>query len=450
MRTPRVIIAGVSSGSGKTTAVCAILSLLKQNNADVRACKCGPDYIDPMFHRKVTGVPCAGLDPFFCDGDLLKYLLCKNAGERVTVIEGVMGYYDGTGKTGTDNSTFTVAGKTDSPVILVVDGKGSSSSILAVIEGFLKFTDDSRIKGVLLNRVSKMNYANVRRLMADRFGDKIVPVGYMPELPEDCRIPSRHLGLVTADEITDLSRRIGRTAALCRETIDINALLFVADTAPELIYKAPKIKRYGKIKLAVAYDNAFCFYYGDTLDMFREMGADIEFFSPLDDMPVPDGSDGLIIGGGYPELYADRLESNTKAKESVKKAVLSGMPVIAECGGFQYLGKELDGKEMCKALGHSSYDTGGLVRFGYVTLTSKKDGLFGAAGTELKAHEFHYRDSTDNGNGFTAKKPNGKEWECAVYTDTLYAGYPHLFLMSNISAAESFYEKCLEYKENKR
>lgn len=450
MKIPRIMIAGVSSGSGKTTAVCTVLSLLKRENIAVKACKCGPDYIDPMFHKTVTGVPCANLDPFFCGEDLLGYLLCKNAGESITVIEGVMGYYDGTGKTGSENSTYTVAKRTGTPVVLVVDAKGASASLLATVEGFLNYAPDSGIKGVLFNRISKMNYENVTRLMKDRFKDTVIPVGYIPELPEPCRIPSRHLGLVTAAEIGDLTERINKTAELCRETVDIKAMLSLADRASELMFTAPPIKRYGRIRLAVAYDRAFCFYYDDTLKAFEEAGAEIRYFSPLSNEPVPKDCDGLIIGGGYPELYANELEANAISKQSVSAAISSGMPTVAECGGFQYLGKELDGREMCGVLSHSSSDAGHLVRFGYVTLRSKKDGLFGKAGTELRAHEFHYWDSTDKGNGFTARKPNGREWECAVYTDTLYAGYPHLFLPSNPEAFENFCKKCLAYKENKK
>lgn len=449
MKLPRILIAGTSSGSGKTTAACALLSLIRRRGLSVKACKCGPDYIDPMFHKTLSGVPCTNLDPFFCDGNLLKYLLCDNSGEQITVIEGVMGYYDGTSRNGTDNSTFTVAEKTDTPAILVVDAKSSGASLLAAVEGFLHFVPDSRIKGVLFNRISPMNYKNITALMHDRFGGAVIPAGYIPLLPEECRIPSRHLGLVTAAEIKDIKERLQKTADLCEPTVDLDAVLAIADKASELEFTAPAVKRFESINIAVARDKAFCFYYDSTLKMLERMGANLNYFSPLADEPVPMDSDGLLIGGGYPELYLDKLESNVHSKESICKAVSSGMPTIAECGGFQYLGRELDGHRMCALLEHSSSRTDHLVRFGYITLTSHKNGIFGPAGTEFCAHEFHYWDSTDNGDAFTARKPNGREWECAVMTDTLYAGYPHLFLPANISAAEEFYKKCLEYKESR-
>ena len=449
MNVPRILIAGTSSGSGKTTAVCTVLTLLKRRRVKVNACKCGPDYIDPMFHTAVLGVPSANLDPFFCDGALLRRLLCENAGEDLTVIEGVMGYYDGTGEDGTDNSTFTVAKKTDSPVILVIDGKGASASLLAQIEGFLQYKENSRIRGVLFNRITGGTYAYLTKLMHSRFGDRVQPVGYIPAFSEKYAIPSRHLGLVTAGEIADLNEKINAVADLCSETIDLDRLLSIAAAAADIAYQPPQIPRFDAVKIAVAKDSAFCFYYKDTLRLLETMGAQLKFFSPLQNEPVPADAAGLLLGGGYPELYAQQLEKNTAAKESVCRAVRSGMPTVAECGGFQYLGKTLEGRAMCGALPHESANAGKLVRFGYVTLTAKTENLFGPVGMVLKGHEFHYYDSTDNGESFTAVKPNGKTWDCVVSTPTLYAGYPHLFLPANTAAAETFYRKCLNYKENR-
>lgn len=445
---PRVLIAGTSSGSGKTTAVCAILTLLKRRGIGVTACKCGPDYIDPMFHESVLGIPSANLDPFFCDENLLRSLLAESGGE-MTVIEGVMGYYDGTGDDGTDNSTYTVAAKNDTPVILVVNAKGASTSLLAVIEGFLRFVPDSRICGVILNNITAMTYAMLKKQMDKRFAGRIRAVGYIPKLPEDCILGSRHLGLITAAEIGDLREKLEKIADLCAQTIDLDALYEIAQTAELLDYTPPVIPKLPPVKLAVARDSAFCFYYKDTLKLFETMGAELVSFSPLADELIPSDADGLLLGGGYPELYADALERNETSRESIRRAIESGMPTIAECGGFQYLGRTLEGKQMCGVLQHDSVNTGKLVRFGYITLTSHSNGLFGKAGSTFRGHEFHYYDSTDNGNGFTAVKQNGRSWDCAVYTDTLYAGYPHLFLPANIPAAEAFYHKCLAYKEKK-
>ena len=447
MKCPRVLIAGTSSSSGKTTAVCAILSLLKRRGIGVKACKCGPDYLDPTFHESVTGVPCTNLDPFFSDANHLRYLLNENAGERLTVIEGVMGYYDGTGETGTENSSYSVAQSIEAPVVLVVPARGTSISALALIEGFLNYFKQSRIVGVLFNGTTEATYSDLRKRILDRFGERIVPVGYIPKLADDCLIPSRYLGLVSAGEIRDIRVRLERIADICEKTINVEAIISIADSACELSFETPQIKKYPGIRIAVAKDSAFFFYYHDFLHLLEKMGAEIRYFSPLADEKVPEDCHGLLLGGGYPELYAQQLEDSLKSRQSVADAVRSGMPTIAECGGFQYLGQKLCGKTMCGVLGHESSDCGRLVRFGYVTLTSKKDGLLGKAGTVLKGHEFHYFDSTDNGADFTARKVSGKAWDCVVTTETLYAGYPHLYLPSSMEAVEAFYSKCLEYKE---
>ncbi|MGN1074877.1 MAG: cobyrinic acid a,c-diamide synthase, partial [Eubacteriales bacterium] len=211
---PRVLIAGTASGSGKTTAVCAVLSLLKRRGVRVSSCKCGPDYIDPMFHKTVLGVDCTNLDPFFCDGNLLRVLLAESGGE-LCVAEGVMGYYDGTGPDGMQNSTYSVARETRTPVVLVVNGKGASASLLATVEGFLQYAADSMICGVIFNNVTAMTFANLKRLTEARFAGKIRAVGYIPRLPEDCILESRHLGLVTAGEIENLTEKLDRIAGCC-------------------------------------------------------------------------------------------------------------------------------------------------------------------------------------------------------------------------------------------
>lgn len=473
---PRVIIAGTNSGSGKTTVTCALLSLLKRRGVQVRACKCGPDYIDPMFHEHVLSVSSTNLDPFFCSEDMLKYLLKNNAGGDITVIEGVMGYYDGAGSDGTDYSTYSVSRMTGTSVILVVDAKGAAASLLAVIEGFLKFREDSRIAGVIFNRASKMTYAYLKKMMYDRFQGVVIPVGYIPVLPAECTLESRHLGLVTAGEIEELDKKIEKITDIVEETLefDIEEIMKIARTAdhmPEelswsigncdrkahhkkcgeaaIIYDpgGMVIPAREKIRIAVARDEAFCFYYRDTLELLKRMGAEITIFSPLKNEPVPEGACGLLIGGGYPELHAKELEANTVSRESIFKAVKDGIPTIAECGGFQYLGKSIDGRKMCGVLDFESKRKEKLVRFGYIELHCRERGLFGEADVKIRGHEFHYYDSTDNGTDCTAEKVNGKKYDCCFYTDTLYAGYPHLYLASDPEAAEHFYTKCLEYQQ---
>ena len=412
---PRILFAGTSSGCGKTTAVCAVLALMERRGLAPSAAKCGPDYIDPMFHETVLGVPSSNLDPFFCGGNLLRTALARAAGEPA-VIEGVMGYYDGTGEDGTENSTYTVARETGTPVILVVSGRGAYASLLAVIEGFLNFVPSSGIRGVLFSNVTAMTFAGLKQLTEARFGGKISVVGYIPRLPDDCLFTSRHLGLVTPAEIAGLRDKLSKIADLCEKTVDIDAVLALAGSAEPLKYEPPAAKCLPPVTIALAKDAAFCFVYPDTLRLLEEMGAEILPFSPLDDEPVPEPADGLLLPGGYPELYAGRLEENTVFRESVRRAVLSGMPTIAECGGFQVLGKALDGHEMCGVLPHESRNTGKLVRFGYCTLTAGSDGLLGPAGTTLPAHEFHYYDSTDGACRTVFGGVDNQGHECREHT----------------------------------
>ena len=462
---PRILIAAPSSGSGKTTATCAILTLLRRRGIGVAACKCGPDYIDPMFHESVLGIPSANLDSFFCDGNLLRCLLAEN--DELAVIEGVMGYYDGSNSKAADNnsdsdmptdskalgysyySSYTVARETRTPVVLVIDGKGVCASLIALLEGFVNFVPDSQIRGVIFNNLTASTYSILKKLTEARFGDRVEPLGYIPKLPDKCMLGSRHLGLVTAAEVFDLREKLDKIADLCAATLDIERLIEIAEAANELEFTPPEIVSHKPIKLALARDKAFCFYYKDTLALLTKMGAEIVGFSPLANEPLPD-ADGLYLGGGYPELYADRLQANTRTRDSIYAAVKSGMPTIAECGGFQYLGRTLEGRGMCGVLTHDTNNTGKLVRFGYVDLISRVDSLFGPAGTHLRAHEFHYYDSSDNGDGFDAVKPSGRSWRAGVLTERLYAGYPHLWLYSNLGVAESFYRKCLEYKAEKQ
>ena len=449
MNVNRVLFAGVKSGCGKTTAVCIILSLLKKRGINVKAFKCGPDYIDPMFHRAVLDIPSRNLDPFFSDSKELVSLLSENRDADISVIEGTMGYYDGTGEHGCDNSTYTVAKETKTPVILVIDASGSFTSLLAQIEGFARYMKESCICGVLFNKMKSSVYPRIKKLLDERFKGGIVSVGYIPPLPKSCTIPSRHLGLFTPDEINDMQYIVDMMCRICSISIDIDSIILMSLHASGLMPVIEQISSFESINIAVAYDQAFCFYYYDTLRLFEKMGANLLYFSPLLNEAVPSQADALLLGGGYPELYSELLEINMKTKISIQKSVFDGMPVIAECGGFMYLGKTLSNCEMCSLLPCESYKTDKLVRFGYIDISSKSDGLFGPEGTVIKAHEFHYYDCEDSGNSFSAKKPDGKSWECSFYGDTLYAGFPHLYLNSNISAAKSFYQKALEYRKRK-
>ena len=450
---PRVLVAGTSSGSGKTTAVCAVLTLLKRRGLRPVALKCGPDYIDPMFHRTVTGTDSANLDPFFFDDDTMKALLAENGeGHDIAVIEGVMGFYDGTGDDGGENSTYSVARRTGSPVVLVMDGRGASTSLLASLSGFLDFMPENGIAGVLLSRVSPHTYRTLARIAERRFEGRVRMLGYLPKLPEELALGSRHLGLVTAAEIDDLREKLCRTADILSETIDIDGILEIAASAPSVSFAPPAVSAavFPPVRIAVARDRAFCFYYADNFRFLERLGAELVFFSPLTDRSLPEGCAGLYLGGGYPELYKERLSDNAQMRASVLSALDAGMPCVAECGGFLYLGKQLDGAAMVGALASAGENTGHLVRFGYVTLTAKRDGLLLRAGESIRAHEFHYYDSTECGGDFRAERQNGAAWDCIVTRENLHAGYPHIHFFANPAAAENFIAACKKYREKEK
>ena len=441
---PRILIAGTNSGCGKTTFVSGLLTALKRREKDLRAFKCGPDYIDPMFHASALGVPCRNLDLQFFDENTLRFSLAKNGGS-LSVIEGVMGYYDGVGMT-TRASSYAVAMASDTPAVLVVDARGAAHSVLAVIGGFLNLHPKSHIRGVILNRCSAMLYPRMKQAIADQFGGAVLPLGYLPVM-KDCTLESRHLGLITAQEMTDLQEKLEALADQIEKSVDIPALCALAASAPELSWEPVALPEEGPpLRIAVARDNAFCFYYEDNLDLLRSLGAELVPFSPIADAALPENIRGLYLGGGYPELYAESLSENQSMKDSIRQALEAGLPCIAECGGFMYLTQSIAGQPMVGALEGECFNTGKLTRFGYVTLQSKKDNLLCKAGDEIAAHEFHHWDCTAPGDSFTAKKTTGKQWDCAVSSPTLYAGYPHFHFYSNPAFAEGFIDTCIKEK----
>ena len=438
---PRLILAGTNSGCGKTTVTCAVLQALVNRGLSVAAAKCGPDYIDPMFHSRIIGAKSANLDPFFFDGQTLRFLLAQNAaGCDITVIEGVMGYYDGLSLTSARASTYELAQKTLCPVVLVVNARGAALSVLATVRGFMDFLPDSRICGVILNGCTAMTYAPLARELETRLG--IRACGFLPNLP-DCVLASRHLGLVTAAEVADLRQIMQRLAAEAEKTIELDVLLALARQAPAADAAPPPLPAPGApVRIGVARDNAFCFYYADSLGLLRELGAELVPFSPIADCALPDGLDGLYLGGGYPELYAAQLSENASMRSSVRAALAAGLPCIAECGGFMYLTDSLAEYPMAGLLPGRCFDAGRLTRFGYVTLRANRDNLLCRAGQSIPAHEFHRWDAEQTGSAFTATKPSGKSWPCVFATESLYAGYPHFHFYANPSFAVRFLDAC--------
>lgn len=457
---PRVLIAAAASGSGKTVCACGMMYALKEQGIRLVSGKCGPDYIDPMFHREVLGVDAQNLDLFFCRQEVLRELFvqhCKEA--QLAVIEGVMGYYDGMGIDTDQGSSYDVARALETPVILVVPCKGSALSAAALLKGMIEFRKDSNIQGILLNRVSEMLYPRMKQMIEtqlSKVGHEIPVIGYMPEHPA-FDLESRHLGLVTPEETKGLKQQLQEAGEILKKTIDWDTFLAIANSAPEMEEYTfeNRTAAAGEIPIAVARDEAFCFYYKDNLELLKKLGCKLIPFSPLRDPVLPKEVQGLIVGGGYPEEHAKALSENKSMLESIRKAIEDGMPCHAECGGFLYLHAGLEDREgnsypMAGVFSGKAFPKGKLVRFGYVNLTAQEDGIFLKKGETLRGHEFHYWESTENGNDVKAEKPDGKRaWECIHMRGALFAGFPHISYGSNRMFAERFVTQARRYGKRK-
>ena len=424
------LLAAPRSGSGKTTMTCALLMALKRRGCAPCAFKSGPDYIDPMFHRAVLGVESRSLDLFFSAPETVRTLYARGAaGHGAAVCEGAMGFYDGLGGVSDRASAWHLADTLDLPVLLVVEPKGQSLTLAAELKGLNSFRTPSHIAGILLNNCTARMHALLAPMLEEETGLPVL--GFLPKLPEAV-IGSRHLGLYTAAEVENLQQKLALLADAAEEHIDWPRLLALCEKEPPALPVQPETPP-ARVRIAVAQDEAFCFTYAETLEAFRDAGAEVVFFSPLRDTALPENIGGLYLPGGYPELHARELSENTSLLREIKQKIESGLPTAAECGGFLYLGQSLTDAEgqswpMVGVLPGEAKDAGRLVRFGYATLSADSDSLLFRAGESFPIHEFHHWDSTANGVALAAKKPvGGAEWRCGSVNEHFYAGFPHLY-----------------------
>ena len=464
----RILISAASSGSGKTTFTCALLYYLKTHGFRINAFKCGPDYIDPMFHRIISGVECINIDPFFLKSDsgaACSLISRYSSGSDITVIEGVMGLYDGKNAQ-CDYSTYSVARMTKSPVIVIVNARGTSLTALAIAAGIAEFGGDDVVKGIIFNNMGDVVYNQVLDEYNERYinnGEKcnFEIIGHIRTMPKELMLESRHLGLITPDNTECVKDRIARMYEHMKDSIDWEKLVNIAESAPEYgdtgnlsVNKTHKAVNStmdsagtegDKPVIAVARDEAFNFYYEENLRALEKAGAVIEYFSPLADEAVPENASGLYIGGGYPECFVEKLSRNKNTKESIRNAAASHMPLIAECGGFMYLTDSIAGEDMCGVIKTDSIYTGHLVRFGYTLLTAKRDNVIMKAGQSIRAHEFHYYDTDNNGADYEAVNLKGISYDCVTANEWMYAGFPHIYFPSCDGLAERFIDNCRRY-----
>lgn len=467
---PRVMIAGVSSCCGKTTITCGLLELLKDRGSSPISFKCGPDYIDPMFHRTVLNIESNNLDTYLAGHEGVRHILSEAAyanGSGCAVIEGVMGIYDGMTPGSLEGSCYEIAEITKTPIILVVNGAGIGGTIASVITGILAGDRSRLIKGIIINRMSSTFFERLRPHLETQIsgiGRNVAVLGHVPPT-DDISVAGRHLGLVTPDEIEDIRDKICRSAKIIETGCDIEELVNIMSEAPDLSYepgsgsdkkaeekkaegqKATKsdqrsilkdqlARQIGNKTIAVARDEAFCFYYPENLKLFERLGAKIVYFSPIHDEKIPDGTDALMFGGGYSELWLSELCANTSMLRSVRTALAEGTPSIAECGGFMYLHrsiKDMEGREfeMVGAIDGSCRYTGHLVNFGYTQIMSTNDDLPDEASrtlTGIRGHEFHYYESSAEGTDATLCKPStGRQYTGMYISSDRLWGWPHLY-----------------------
>lgn len=429
-----IMITAPSSGSGKTTVTLGLIRALKNRGLDVCGFKTGPDYIDTAFIKAASGKGAGNLDMHLQDPEgMIKALSMGDGG--YCVIEGAMGYFDGIHNT-YENSSFDISRVLGVDAVLVYTPKGEMFSAIPKIKGMVDF-EGSRIKAVILNRVSEKYYMLLKEQIEKYAG--VAVLGSVPTI-EDIEIKNRHLGLIQSIEIDDVDEKIEKAAEIISKNIDMELLIKLMCEIHTLPMEYPDKRN---IRAAVAMDRAFSFYYRENLKLLDKC-CSVEYFSPIKDDRMPQ-CDLLILGGGYPEVFKHELESNRSMLSSIRKFAYEGGCIYAECGGLMYLMDSIDGCSMVGVFNGSSHMTRSLERFGYIDMELKRDSMLGKAGDTLTAHEFHKSAAHIEGDTvYKIKKTMGdKTWSCGYVYKNVLAGYPHINFLGNMNAFKSM----LDYVE---
>lgn len=448
----RFVIAGTNSGVGKTTLTIGLMAALQKRGLTVQGFKCGPDYIDPSFHQAVTGRTSRNIDSFMFEEDVVKDIVMRaTASSDVAIIEGVMGFYDGKNPLSDVGSTADIAAITESPVILVVNCAAMARSAAAIVKGFQLLSNRPKIVAVIANQVGSASHFQIVKTAIEA-ECRIPVIGYMKKQP-DLHMPSRHLGLIPALERGEMQEYFDQLATLVEETIDLDQLLDVTKAAPLAVTSSVFTKQTEQTcTIAVAKDAAFNFYYEENLELLQANGANLVYFSPLADEEVPEEADGLYIGGGFPEEFAEKLSKNERAKQSIQSFIASKRPTFAECGGFMYLTEAietLDGErfDMVGAIPGCTKMQGKRVALGYREIYGKKDNFLIKEGMVAKGHEFHYStyEGESENHAYDTKGKFKAKGE-GYLRDNIVAGYTHFHFASNPAVAARFVSACSERK----
>ncbi len=454
----RVMLAAAGSGSGKTVITLALLHTLKRQGIEVSPYKCGPDYIDPLFHEVVTGRHGVNLDSFFSSEEELNGLLSD---AKFALIEGVMGIYDGLGPGSIKGSCYEIASLTKTPIILIVNAGGVGWTIASLIKGILEDDTSHLIKGIILNRMSASYFDRIAPHLTEVIGACREDISLIGPVPKDeaFSLGSRHLGLTLPGEITGIREQIEAMAAVMEEHCDTAKIVEIAEAAGPLPAtgsaagkSVPARGQESPLHLAVAKDEAFCFYYRENLRLLQSSGFVLDYFSPLHDEKLPDGVSAILLGGGYPELHLKELEENTSMHASIREAIRSGMPSLAECGGFMYLHRAIrdpEGKtyEMAGCIDGICTYAGHSVNFGYTEVTGVAEELFKQGGLcqtliGARGHEFHYYESSSPGVDLTFTKASAKRTYAAGYAGPNHLwGFAHIYYPSAPDLIRAFAEE---------
>ncbi|WP_257351073.1 cobyrinate a,c-diamide synthase [Pseudalkalibacillus decolorationis] len=454
MSSRRLVIAGTGSGVGKTTVTIGLMSALKKKGYSVQGFKCGPDYIDPTYHTAVTGRPSRNLDSWMLTYDLVKEIYARGSQDAdISIIEGVMGFYDGKDPKTNVGSTAEISVITESPVLLVVNCASMARSAAAIVKGFQVLSEGPNIIGVLANQVgSEGHFKLVKTAIEQECG--IPVIGYIKR-NDDLTIPERHLGLVPSIERGELDSFFDQLGEIMLDTVDVDLLYEIAEattlTPPSTNLFTSRLKQ--GVTIAVAKDAAFNFYYRENLELLESFGANIEFFSPLKGETIPKNVDGLYLGGGFPEEFASQLASQRKVKASIKEAIEKGLPTLAECGGFMYLAEEIQTTD------GDSYSMAGVIpgtvkmqerraALGYREVIGEIGNYLLPEGITAKGHEFHYstyETSIEQPFAYYTKGMRGTKKE-GYMNGNLIAGYTHFHFASCPEMVTNWLNICKEWK----
>ncbi len=448
MKIPRIVLAGATSGVGKTSITCAIIYALKKKGFSVQPFKVGPDYIDPSYLSSISNSKTFNLDVWLMGKNQLLESFIENSNSDISVIEGVMGYYDGFGGDSNFASTHHVAELTKSPVILVLDASKTARSIAATALGFQKFHKNSRISGIILNKIGSQKHEILCRQALEKTHLPII--GIIPKNP-DLSLQSRHLGLISTMNERNLQKKIKKISRIIAGSLDIEKIIELTKNPTLLKKKSQSINKKTNVTIAVALDNSFNFYYHDNLKSLREQGANLKFFSPIKDKKLP-SCDGIYIGGGFPEILGNSLEKNSFMRQSIKKLSEQSMPIYAECGGLMYLTKSIDyGDKKYKMIGLFDAETKMTKRMklNYTKGKIITKNIISYKSHLLRGHEFHYSElisvSSDSKFAYQLEIGDGiKNHKDGMILYNTLASYGHLYFDSS-DYSKIFVKNCVKY-----